>query len=209
MRWIACVDRCLAHRFQRVGADAGPFAQAVQQNTRALLDSMGQAGAAAGGGVEYDGRRDGSAARKRAWPRPREQFDGGRAAGLGIERCRLTPKSYPQWKARRSSNRKLVETMASPGRGGARHRPGAAGRAGARGEGVAAQAAVLGRLQEGETNLVHLQAVLHQNLAALANASSFDQAVHSLTARRPPSHLPDGRTVRAVTPPTPRLGKAA
>ena len=37
-------------------------------------------------------------------------------------------------------------------------------------------------LQEGETNLVHLQAVLHQNLAALASASNFEQAVHSLTA---------------------------
>ena len=49
-------------------------------------------------------------------------------------------------------------------------------------EGVVEQAGVLGRLQEGETNLVHLQAVLHQNLAALANASSFEQAVHSLTA---------------------------
>ena len=36
------VDRCLAHRFQRVGADAGPFALAVQQNTQALLESMGQ-----------------------------------------------------------------------------------------------------------------------------------------------------------------------
>lgn len=49
-------------------------------------------------------------------------------------------------------------------------------------EGVATQAAVLGKLQEGEANLVHLQAVLHQNLAALASASNFEQAVHSLTA---------------------------
>ena len=30
------VDRCLAHRFQRVGADTGPFALAVQQNTRGV-----------------------------------------------------------------------------------------------------------------------------------------------------------------------------
>ena len=36
------VDRCLAHRFQRGGTDAGPFAQAVQQNTQALLASMDQ-----------------------------------------------------------------------------------------------------------------------------------------------------------------------
>ena len=49
-------------------------------------------------------------------------------------------------------------------------------------ESVAGQAAILGKLQEGESNLVHLQAVLHQNLAALASASNFEEAVHSLTA---------------------------
>jgi hypothetical protein len=49
-------------------------------------------------------------------------------------------------------------------------------------EGIAAQAAILARIQEDEKNIVHLQAVLHQNLAALASASSFEEAVHSLTA---------------------------
>jgi len=49
-------------------------------------------------------------------------------------------------------------------------------------EAVLGQAAVLAKLQEGETNLVHLQAVLHQNLAAIAGATDFEQAVHSLTA---------------------------
>src|SRR5262249_34079396 len=49
-------------------------------------------------------------------------------------------------------------------------------------EGIANQAAVLGKLQEDSANVVHLQAVLHNNLAALASASSFEEAVHSLTA---------------------------
>jgi hypothetical protein len=49
-------------------------------------------------------------------------------------------------------------------------------------EGIAAQAGVLAKIQQDEANLVHLQAVLHQNLAALASASSFEEAVHSLTA---------------------------
>ncbi len=49
-------------------------------------------------------------------------------------------------------------------------------------EGIAAQAGVLARVQADEANLVHLQAVLHQNLAALASASNFEEAVHSLTA---------------------------
>jgi biopolymer transport protein ExbB/TolQ len=47
---------------------------------------------------------------------------------------------------------------------------------------VANQAAALAKLQEDESNLVHLQAVLHQNLATLASASNFEQAVHGLTA---------------------------
>jgi biopolymer transport protein ExbB/TolQ len=49
-------------------------------------------------------------------------------------------------------------------------------------EEVAAQASALARIQQDGANLVHLQAVLHQNLAALASASDFEQAVHSLTA---------------------------
>jgi hypothetical protein len=49
-------------------------------------------------------------------------------------------------------------------------------------EGIQGQAAVLGKLQADEANLIHLQAVLHQNLAALASASSFEEAVQTLTA---------------------------
>ena len=49
-------------------------------------------------------------------------------------------------------------------------------------DGIAGQADVMGKLQRDATDLVHLQAVLHQNLAALASASNFEEAVHSLTA---------------------------
>jgi len=42
-------------------------------------------------------------------------------------------------------------------------------------ESISGQAAVLGKLQADEANLVHLQAVLHQNLAALASASNFEE----------------------------------
>ncbi|HVS34065.1 MAG TPA: MotA/TolQ/ExbB proton channel family protein, partial [Gemmataceae bacterium] len=37
-RWV---DRSLAHRFQRVGAEVGPFVQAVRENNQALLQSVG------------------------------------------------------------------------------------------------------------------------------------------------------------------------
>jgi hypothetical protein len=71
-------------------------------------------------------------------------------------------------------------------------------------ESISGQAAVLGKIQQDEANLVHLQAVLHQNLAALAGAGAFEEAVHSLTAA---VHL---LTSRAGVP-APRIqhGKAA
>jgi len=40
----------------------------------------------------------------------------------------------------------------------------------------------LTRVQEGEKQLIRLQEVLSQNLAALAGAGAFEQAVNSLTA---------------------------
>jgi biopolymer transport protein ExbB/TolQ len=48
--------------------------------------------------------------------------------------------------------------------------------------GVAAQTQTMLRLEESEKHLVRLQETLNQNLAALAGAGSFEQAVHSLTA---------------------------
>ena len=50
------------------------------------------------------------------------------------------------------------------------------------GDGLAAQAAQIAGLQQGEKQLLQLQSILQQNLAALAGAGTFEQAVHSLTA---------------------------
>ena len=47
---------------------------------------------------------------------------------------------------------------------------------------VAAHAQSLARLQEGEKQILQLQHTLGQNLTALAEAGTFEQAVHSLTA---------------------------
>jgi len=48
--------------------------------------------------------------------------------------------------------------------------------------GLSGQTEALAGLQAGERQLVRLQEVLQQNLAALANTGTFEQAVHSLTA---------------------------
>src|SRR5262249_6598192 len=77
---------------------------------------------------------------------------------------------------------------------------------------VGDQAAVLGQLQSGAQHLAQLQALLQQNLAALAQAGAFDQAVHSLTAA---IHLLMSRAGGTGAPATlpnvarPPLGKAA
>ncbi len=202
------VDRCLAHRFQRVGADAGPFAQAVEQNTQALLDSMGQlvqrqAEVWSTTVAAMDKRSEAVHAA------PREQFMGSVQQALELALTAHAQKLSAMESKSVERTGKMVETMASLAaavRDTGREQQAALVRVA---ESVAGQAAVLGRLQEGETNLVHLQAVLHQNLAALANASSFDQAVHSLTAA---VHLLTSRAAAqsgGSTQPTLRLGKAA
>jgi hypothetical protein len=58
-------------------------------------------------------------------------------------------------------------------------------------EGLSAQAEALAQLQEGEGQLIRLQASLQQNLAALAGAGAFEEAVHNLTAA---IHLLTART---------------
>jgi biopolymer transport protein ExbB/TolQ len=77
-------------------------------------------------------------------------------------------------------------------------------------EGIAGQTTALSKIQDGESHLIHLQAVLHQNLAAIAGASAFEEAVHSLTAA---VHLLTARTAgtSAVATGSSRIshGKAA
>jgi hypothetical protein len=66
------------------------------------------------------------------------------------------------------------------------------------GDGLAAQVAALGGLQKGEQHLLHLQAGLQQNLAALAGAGAFEQTLHTLTAA---IHLLTARV--SAVPPSP------
>jgi hypothetical protein len=73
-------------------------------------------------------------------------------------------------------------------------------------EGVAAQAGALAGLQEGSANLVQLQALLQQNLSALAGTGAFEQAVHSLAAA---VHLLTARAGTVASPPRSQPGRAA
>ncbi len=190
------VDRCLAHRFQRVGADAAPFVQAVRENDQALMESVGglvrhQAELWAQTVTALDRRSE------EAHARPREQLIG--AVETALEKTLDTHARRLAALESKTTEQttKLVQQMAALAaavRDTGREQQAALVRVA---EGVSAQAGAIGRLQEGENNLVHLQAVLHQNLAARASAGNFEQAVHSLTAA---AHLLTARTARPRRP---------
>ncbi len=164
-----------------------------------------RAGAAAGGLVGGNGDGAGPPLRGGARPAARTA-DRGPGKGTGKDAGRSRHAAGRAGGPGRRADRPSDGANGGAGRGGARHRREQQAALVRVAEGVSAQAGALGRLQEGETNLVHLQAVLHQNLAALASASNFEQAVHSLTAA---VHLLTARAAAPSGGPALRLGKAA
>jgi biopolymer transport protein ExbB/TolQ len=71
---------------------------------------------------------------------------------------------------------------------------------------VTQQVEALAGLQEGDKQLRHLQEMLNQNLASLAGAGSFEQAIHSLTAA---IHLMTARASSGTVPVAARSGDRA
>jgi hypothetical protein len=175
------IDRHLAHRWQRGGIDQGPVLAIVQQSSQALMTSVE--------GVVQKQAQVWAAALaepERRAIQVQERMLQQLLAGLQHMMEQLTQAhahrlaTLEQQAAQ--ANAQLLQQMAAVAaavRDTGREQQAALARVA---EGIANQAGVLGKLQEGETNLVHLQAVLHQNLSALAGASAFEEAVHSLTA---------------------------
>jgi biopolymer transport protein ExbB/TolQ len=190
------VDRQLAHRFQREGVQTGPFVEVVREHTRALVRSVEglvqkQAELWAHALAEPDRRVN------EAHARTLEQLT--QALRLVLEQ---TLQSHAQRlgemeKQTAHANGQLVQQLAavaSTVRETGQEQQATLVRVA---DSVAGQAAVLGQLQQDAANLVHLQAVLHQNLSALAGASAFEQAVHTLTAA---VHLLTARAAAANGP---------
>jgi MotA/TolQ/ExbB proton channel family len=175
------VDRQLAHRFQRSAAMAEPFVQAVQQNTQALMTTLEQV-VQRQAQVWADAMNEPERRAAVAYDRQQDQLTA--ALGSAMEQTltahaqRLAALEQHTAEATAGLMRQLADVAGSVRETG-REQQVALMRVA---ESINGQAAVLGKLQENENNLVHLQAVLHQNLAALASASNFEQAVHSLTA---------------------------
>lgn len=197
------IERQLAHRFQRVTNDQAPILAAVRESSSILT-----------GAVETVVQRQADLmASALAEPQRlavemmrqvQEQLTAGVAQAL--ERAltghaqRLAAMEQQTVQASTQVMQQLA-ALASAIRDTGREQQAAISTVA---ESIMAQAEVLGKLQEGETNLVHLQAVLHQNLAAIAAASNFEEAVHSLTAA---VHMLTTRV--GGTSPRPQIGKAA
>ncbi len=192
------VDDQLAHRFERTGPESGQFVEALRHNTQVLLKAAEllverQAGVWART-VEKAERFWAEGAQKQL-----ERFTHALEAAL-----EKTLASHAQWQMelerqaiqRSQALQEGLINLAGVLRDTGREHQAALAEVAYR---VTQQAEVLGRLQEGEANLVRLQETLQQNLASLAGASSFDQAVESLTAA---IHL---LTARTGATPAPRL----
>ncbi|MFO0879075.1 MAG: MotA/TolQ/ExbB proton channel family protein [Gemmataceae bacterium] len=201
------VEDQLSHRFQRESTDSAPFLDIVRQSTQALsasveglVEKQAQVWAQALGNPEQRAVA--------AYQQAQATLAG--ALGQAMDQ---TIEAYSQRLAalEQHAHQQMVHLVSQLGavadavRETGREQQQALTQVA---QGVAGQASVLGKLQEDATNLVHLQAVLHQNLAALASASSFEEAVHSLTAA---VHLLTARATGGSTP-APRVfqgGKAA
>jgi hypothetical protein len=201
-------ERQLAHRFLRIAGDSGPFVEALRQNTQVLLDATGQlvqrqAEVWARALTENERRLHEASARLQ------EQMAGALEAALkGTLQTHSQLLAGMEKQAIEQSARLFEQlgALASVVREYGHDQQAALARVG---EGLAAQVAALGGLQQGEQHLLHLQAGLQQNLAALAGTGTFEQAVHSLTAAIHLLTARAGTLPQATAPPRLHSGKAA
>jgi biopolymer transport protein ExbB/TolQ len=174
-------DRELAHRFERAGAGGEKFAEVVQQNTTVLLRAVEQlvqrqAAVWAQALAEADQRR--LEAEQRQHDHVTAVLEAALEKTLETHARRLTELE------RQVVNQGggLVEELARLAtvvRETGREQQAAAAQIA---QAAADQVGALTLLHEGEKNLRRLQETLNQNLAALAGAGTFEQAMHSLTA---------------------------
>jgi biopolymer transport protein ExbB/TolQ len=205
------VDRELAHRFERSATEQAPFLDAVRHSAQLVLDTttqlvQRQAELWANTLAEVERRSAASQAQQQ------QQLVAALELAISSSLEQHAQRLAAAEKQSLEQTAALVQQMtalAGAVRETGREQQAALVRVA---DGVADQAAVLGQLQGGEQHLIQLQTLLQQNLAALAQAGAFDQAVHSLTAA---IHLLMSRAGGSGAPTTPPnlarapLGKAA
>jgi len=194
-------DQELAHRFERTGPEGGEFVAVVRQNTQVLLQATGdlvqrQADVWAMALDQADRRR--TEAEDRQQKRLTASLEAALERTLETHARRLAALE----KEVIEQSAGLVERMsalATAVRETGREQLAALVSAS---QGMGAQAEALRRLQDNENQLLRLQEALNHNLASLAGAGAFEDAVQSLTAA---IHLVTARV--GGVPPTAEAGR--
>lgn len=174
-------DRQLAHRFERSGGPASEWNAGLEENTRILLQAVDQL---VRGQVEMWAKALAEVDRRRAEAEERQ----GQTLTAALEKAlnrtlevhtgRLAAWEQQTVQLGAGMVNKLAAQASAVCESGREQQAAVAKLV----QGVAGQAQHLARLQDGEKQLLRLQEALGQNLAALAGAGTFEQAVHSLTA---------------------------
>jgi len=194
------VEKNLAHRFERTGAESTQFIEALRQNTQVLLGSTEQL---VNRQAEVWSKSLEKADRHWAEAAKTQQTQITQAIGHALEfaltrhgerLAEMENKLIARNQSMLEGVGKLAQALGDTSK---QHREALAEIAGRLG----AQTETLARVQEGEANLIRLQETLQTNLSALANTGTFEEAVQSLTAA---IHL---LTTRVQ--PAPTLKKAA
>jgi hypothetical protein len=175
------VDRELAHRFERTGAEGSEFVEIVRQNTQVLLKAteelvQRQADIWAGALAEVDRRR--AEAEERLQKRLTAALE--TALERTLESHTVRVAALEQQAVERSSDLlQCLTGLVTLVRDTGREQQTALSQIT---QGMGEHTEALTRLLEGEQHLLKLQDALNKNLTTLAGAGSFEQAVHSLTA---------------------------
>lgn len=196
----AYVEKNLAHRFERTGADAGPFVKALQEHTQLMLNTTGQL-------VEKQSQiwsRSLELAETR-WNNAIQTQQNQMAEAIGqaltfalTRHGERLAELETKLIARSQALIDGVSTMAKVLQETNEQHRQSLGEIVQR---MSMQAETLARVQDGEAHLIRLQDSLQNNLNVLANTGSFDEAVQSLTAA---IHLLTSRVQ-----PVPMIKKAA
>lgn len=175
------VDRQLAHRFERIAPESSEFVTVVRQNSQALLQTTEQlvrrqAEVWAAALAQVDKRR------AEVETRQQERLTAGLESALERTLETHARQLAVLHKEVIAQSGGLVERLAvlatTVRETGREHLTAVAQTA----QAVAATTAGLTRLEEGGKQLVRMQELLNQNLAALGEAGNFEAAVQSLTA---------------------------
>ncbi len=184
------IDRCMAHRWVRDPADHAPVLAAVQRCTEAMttsLESVVQKQAEVWARALAEPERRAMQAQDHMLQQVFAGLKQAMEQTLQTHAQRLVALEQHTVQATAQLMQQLANLAVVVRDTGREQQAGLARVA----EGIAAQTTALSKIQDGESHLIHLQAVLHQNLAAIAGASAFEEAVHSLTAA---VHLLTART---------------